>query len=79
MGLEELMNVRRHCCERMEAGLTFECSQHADAFDCPDSLVCYSERSDEYGLIVHDGGASYIVIGYCPWCGVKLPESKRGG
>jgi hypothetical protein len=31
----------------------------------------------EYGLLVHDGGESIIVIEYCPWCGVRLPESLR--
>ncbi len=78
MVLEEKMGAGQHCCERMEAALRFECTAHADAFECPDSLVYYSGRSDEYGLIVHDGGTSYIVIGYCPWCGAKLPESQRG-
>ena len=34
-------------------------------------------KFDEYGLIIHDGGSSYIDIKYCPWCGSKLPESKR--
>jgi hypothetical protein len=79
MNLEEAMNVRRHCCERMEEGLKLDCSQHEDVFGCPDTLLYYSDRSDEYGLIVHDGGTSYIVIGYCPWCGAKLPEAQRGG
>lgn len=77
MSLEN-MSVRRHCCERMEEGLSLDCSQHEDVFECPDSLVYYSDRSNEYGLIVHDGGTSYVIIGYCPWCGAKLPESQRG-
>ena len=79
MGLEEKMSAGQHCCERMEEALRFDCSQHADVFECPDSLVYYSGGSNEYGLIVHDGGTSYIVIGYCPWCGGKLPESQRDG
>ena len=37
----------------------------------------YSDRFDEYGLIVHDGGTSVIAIKFCPWCGSKLPESMR--
>ena len=72
------MSAGQHCCEPMEEALKLECSQHADVFECPDSLVYYSDRSNEYGLIVHDGGTSYIVIEYCPWCGAKLPESQRG-
>jgi hypothetical protein len=26
---------------------------------------------------VHDGGASYVLITHCPWCGATLPEGKR--
>jgi hypothetical protein len=26
---------------------------------------------------IRDGGSSGIVIRFCPWCGVRLPESKR--
>jgi hypothetical protein len=37
----------------------------------------YSPRFDEYGLIVHDGGTSFCVISYCPWYGIKLPQSRR--
>ena len=79
MNLEEEMSDRQHCCERLEESLKLDCSQHKDVFECPDSLVHYSGRSNEYGLIVHDGGTSYIVIRDCPWCGAKLPESGRGG
>ena len=25
------------------------------------------------GIIIHDGGQSFIKINYCPWCGRKLP------
>jgi hypothetical protein len=32
---------------------------------------------DEYGLIIHDGGSSYIKISFCPFCGNKFPPSKR--
>jgi hypothetical protein len=53
------------------------CDQHADRFDCPDALVSYSAKFDEYGIIIHDGGSSVCHISYCPWCGTKLPDSKR--
>ena len=68
---------RRHCCQQMTAMLNVECDQHSSDFECPDRLITYSERFDEYGLIVHDGGTSSILIFYCPWCGTKLPHSKR--
>ncbi|HXQ86113.1 MAG TPA: hypothetical protein VN746_05515 [Gaiella sp.] len=66
-----------HCCERMDEALATECDDHPDRFDCPDALVGYWPTLREYGLIVHDGGTSMIVIAYCPWCGANLPSSLR--
>ena len=67
-----------HCCEEMRGALVNACEEHAgDAFACADMLICYSAAFDEYGLIVHDGGASSVTISNCPWCGTKLPPSRR--
>jgi hypothetical protein len=68
---------RRHCCRWMKAAVDYRCEQHPNPFDCPDSLIYYEPRFDEYGIIVHDGGDSYTSIDFCPFCGTKLPESKR--
>ncbi len=65
------------CCAGMTDALAFVCDQHADPFECGDGLVIYNEVFDEYGLIVHDGGQSYVLIQHCPWCGTRLPESQR--
>jgi len=61
----------------MAAHLSQECDQGEDPFECPDNVIYWSPPFDEYGLIIHDGGASYMVLEHCPWCGTKLPESKR--
>jgi hypothetical protein len=66
-----------HCCEEMGRQVASACDVHADRFDCPDAVVEYLPKFDEYGIIVHDGGASMIGIKFCPWCGKKLPASKR--
>lgn len=66
-----------HCCASMVKALEFECDQHDDPFECADALVVYNEVMNEYGLIIHDGTASYVLIDHCPWCGTKLPESAR--
>jgi len=50
---------------------------HPNVFECPDNLLFFDEKINEYGLIIHDGGESYSVINFCPWCGKKLPDSKR--
>jgi hypothetical protein len=40
------------------------------------AILCYSPADDEYGIMVHDGGDSYVTIQFCPWCGARLPASK---
>lgn len=46
-----------------------------------DKIVYYSSKFNEYGLPIYDGengrATSYILIRYCPWCGEKLPKSRR--
>ena len=66
-----------YCCDKMEEKVSYKCIQHTNIFDCPDNLIYYTETFNEYGIIIHNGGQSYICIEYCPWCGTKLPESKR--
>lgn len=61
----------------MQKYSTLDCDLHHDKYDCPDVLISYIDKFDEYGIIIHDGGTSSISIEHCPFCGVKLPESKR--
>lgn len=69
--------MSRYCCSKMERSIDIICKLHKNPFNCPDAVIWYDMKYDEYGLIIHDGGESYIEINYCPWCGNKLPESKR--
>ena len=69
---------KNFCCDRMKLSVTYQCSHDGhDEWNCPDNLLHYNLVFDEYGLIIHDGGTSYITINFCPWCGEKLPEEKR--
>lgn len=61
----------------MRNQLSHECDRRSDIYECPDCLIEYFDKFDEYGIIVHDGGSSFLCIQYCPWCGHRLPESKR--
>lgn len=69
------LKKKNYCCENM--------TYHLDKFkelvnpNDPDVIIVYSAKFDEYGIPIKDGGNSYIEIQYCPWCGTKLPESKR--
>lgn len=67
----------RHCCSAMTKALEHHCAEHSNRFECPDALISYYDKFDEYGLIIHDGGTAVSSIDYCPYCGKKLPESKR--
>lgn len=69
--------MKSHCCQGMEQKANYKCIEHSNPFDCPDNLIYYNEQFNEYGLIIHDGGNSSLHIDYCPWCGRKLPDSKR--
>ena len=70
--------LKKHCCDQMNNQINdWSCDHHKDRFDCPDALINYIDKFDEYGIIIHDGGFSHAVINYCPYCGTKLPESKR--
>jgi len=61
----------------MNRSLIFDCNIHKDIYECPDILFSYIPKFNEYGLIIHDGGSSSLTIKFCPWCGTKLPKSKR--
>jgi hypothetical protein len=61
----------------MREQINFKCVDHPNTSECPDKLIGYSPIFDEYGILIHDGGSSSISIKFCPWCGTKLPESKR--
>lgn len=67
----------KHCCLQITKRVEYTCAQHSDRFDCPDCIVEFNPKFREYGIIVHDGGMSVILIKFCPWCGEKLPSSLR--
>jgi hypothetical protein len=69
--------VTTQCCDRMQAEVEKRCPDHPHPYDCPNALIVHVSKYREYGLIVHDGGRSYIRIEHCPWCGASLPTSVR--
>ncbi len=66
------------CCDTMAYWSSNHCPVHDSPFECPDWLIVHEEkgRSEErYGIVIHDGGSSYVTIRYCPWCGSRLSSS----
>jgi hypothetical protein len=60
------VEIKRQCCEQMQG-----------AIDDGETGISYTPKFDEFGLAVRDGGSSYITLNFCPWCGHKLPTSRR--
>lgn len=58
-------NTSAFCCAEMK--------QNIDTT----KTVYYNEIFDEYGLNIMEDNLSCILIEYCPWCGKRLPISKR--
>jgi len=70
-------SMTKYCCGAMTRHLEMECADHPDTQDCSDRVLKYSSVFNEYSLIIHDGGSSSYTIRYCPFCGAKLPASRR--
>ncbi len=49
-----------HCCSRMRYELKKGGTTPSERRASPDALVDYSARYDEYGILVHDRGRSYV-------------------
>lgn len=65
------------CCAQMRDALEFECDSHESPYECPDALISYLEKFDEYGIIVHDGGCASLAIAFCPFCGALARAKAR--
>jgi len=53
------------------------CKQLREAVDDPDTPIRYVSKFREYGINILDGGSSFLVIEFCPFCGKKLPRNLR--
>ncbi len=60
------MSKFQHCCIEMDS-----------AVNNPVIPIRFLPKFREYGVDVQDGGSSYLMIRFCPWCGVTLPSSLR--
>lgn len=53
------------------------CTEMQWAVQEGESALIYIPEYREFGIRILDGGTSFQVIAFCPWCGVRLPESLR--
>lgn len=56
----------KHCCSEMELHINNN-----------ELAIVFIPKFREYGVSYQDGGSSFQLIRYCPWCGCRLPDSIR--
>jgi hypothetical protein len=68
--------MNKICCDQLFEQINFKCPlYHSKNTICPDQKIIYNAKFDEYQLPLNKNEG--IEIKFCPFCGFKLPESKR--
>ncbi|MCP2045587.1 hypothetical protein [Pontibacter sp. HSC-36F09] len=65
---------QNYCCLMMADKVYESLDSEGDIkYDDPEVII---NKWDEgfYGIPVHNGSATMVVINYCPWCGTKLSK-----
>jgi hypothetical protein len=60
------------CCEEMSGHLKNSFDENGEIRHGDPDVVINVWKDGTYGIPIHDGGTSVIVIRYCPWCGSQL-------
>ena len=64
-----------HFCCLMMADKVYQSLDDEGEIKYDDADVIINKWDDGlYGIPVHDGSASMVIINYCPWCGSKLSK-----
>jgi hypothetical protein len=74
------IDYKRFCCLSMAYRLIEDKLRNTE--DNVDRIITYDKSHKAFGIPIHDGGASYIKVKYCPWCGKGLlsyPTSHKNG
>lgn len=53
------------------------CTELASAVASDDLPLVYVRKFREFGILYSDGGTSYQLVVFCPFCGEQLPDSLR--
>ena len=74
------MSSPEFCCTMMKYNVENSFDEQGEIkYDDVDVIINFWKKKSTYGIPIHDGGTSMIVIHYCPWCGVKLPDPDNEG
>lgn len=69
------VRVEDYPCACLANACHHECDIHADAWECPDTLLV-RDSSGGFGIPIRDGGPSVSPISFCPWCGTKVDQAS---
>jgi hypothetical protein len=73
----EKRHVKDHCCREMTDQVNMHWSKaKSPLLGSTDQRIYWSPVYDEYGLICQPS-AEILKIHYCPFCGGRLPDSRR--
>jgi len=64
------IDYKKYCCVDMAYYLIEDKKSKNQKEVNYDSII--TQRRQDFGIPIHDGGNSYIEINFCPWCGRKL-------
>lgn len=56
---------------------SFCCEEILKRSEDTETAIVYIAKFREFGISALDGGTSYILIEFCPWCGSRLPKKLR--
>ncbi|WP_332778328.1 DUF6980 family protein [Polaromonas sp.] len=74
---EERLYAKEHCCSEMSEQVNMSAlDAKSPLLGSTDKRIYWSPVFNEYGLICQPS-AEVLQIQHCPFCGVRLPESRR--
>lgn len=62
----------KFCCNIMEQHILLSFGKNGEIKYDEVDVVMNKWPNGTYGIPIHDGGTSLIVINFCPWCGMQL-------
>jgi len=66
------IDYKKYCCVDMAYRLIEDKKAKGKEEINYDCIITHYKKGKAFGIPIHDGGASFIKINYCPWCGKKL-------
>jgi hypothetical protein len=50
----------------------FEAVKYFEQYIEEENSIVFVPKTKEFGVPIRDGGSSFLVMKYCPWCGKEL-------